>query len=195
MNKELSDKIEALLFVAGEPISLDRLSKLLKKDKEEVKKALENLAQSLAGAGIRLSENKNQYLLVTAPELSKTVEEYMKQELGEDLSRSTLETLAIIVYEGPLSRSKIDYIRGVNSSFTVRNLMIRGLIERKADPKDSRSWLYSPSFEFLKYMGINKIETLPGYEEFKKEIDELLKREVKKEASGPLGATARREQQ
>ncbi len=181
MNKELSNKIEALLFVSGEPISLDKLSKLLKKDKEEVKKALENLAQSLAGAGIRLSENENQYLLVTAPELSKTVEEYMKQELGEDLSRATLETLAIIVYEGSLSRAKIDYIRGVNSSFTVRNLMIRGLIGRKPDPNDSRSWLYSPSFDFLKFMGIEKIENLRGYEDFKREIDELLKREIKEE--------------
>ena len=179
MNKELSNKIEALLFVSGEPISLDKLSKLLKKDKEEVKKALENLAQSLAGAGIRLSENENQYLLVTAPEISKTVEEYMKQELREDLSRATLETLAIIVYEGPLSRSKIDYIRGVNSSFTVRNLMIRGLIERKTDPNDSRSWLYSPSFDFLKFMGIDKIENLAGYDEFKKEVEGLLNRKTK----------------
>ena len=195
MNKELCKKIEALLFVSGEPLSLEKLSKFLKEDKEEVKRAIENLDESLSERGIRVSKNNNEYMLLTAPELSGTVEDYMKEELGEDLSRATLETLAIIVYEGPLSRSQIDYIRGVNSSFTVRNLMIRGLIERKADPKDSRSWLYSPSFEFLKYMGINKIETLPGYEEFKKEIDELLKREVKKEASGPLGATARREQQ
>src|SRR3989344_6123775 len=117
MNKELCKKIEALLFVSGEPLSLEKLSKFLKEDKEEVKRAIENLDESLSERGIRVSKNNNEYMLLTAP----------------DLSRATLETLAIIVYKGPLSRSQIDYIRGVNSSFTVRNLMIRGLIERKAD--------------------------------------------------------------
>lgn len=178
---DLAKKIEALLFVAGEPMPLAKLSKFLKKDKEEVKKAIAGLGENLSERGIRVSENNGEYMLVTAPELSGAVEDYMKEELGEDLSRATLETLAVIVYKGPLARSKIDYIRGVNSSFTVRNLMIRGLIERKPDPGDSRSWLYSPSFDFLKYMGIEKIENLAGFEDFKKEIDELLKREVKEE--------------
>ncbi|OGF68661.1 SMC-Scp complex subunit ScpB [Candidatus Giovannonibacteria bacterium RIFCSPLOWO2_02_FULL_45_14] len=178
---DLEKKIEALLFVAGEPMSPEKLSKLLKKDKEEIKKALGTLGDNLLERGIRVSRNNNEYILITAPELSGAVEDYMKEELGEDLSRATLETLAVIVYKGSLSRAKIDYIRGVNSSFTVRNLMIRGLVERKPDPDDSRSWLYSPSFDFLKYMGIERIENLAGYEDFKKEMDELLKREIKEE--------------
>src|SRR3990172_7767665 len=162
---DLEKKIEALLFVAGEPMSPEKLSKLLKKDKEEIKKALGTLGDNLLERGIRVSRNNNEYILITAPELSG----------------ATLETLAVIVYKGSLSRAKIDYIRGVNSSFTVRNLMIRGLVERKPDPDDSRSWLYSPSFDFLKYMGIERIENLAGYEDFKKEMDELLKREIKEE--------------
>lgn len=201
---DLVKKLEAVLFIAGENVSLERLSKIVKKDKEEVKKALEKLEENLTERGVRLSQNGNAYMLATAPEFSGLVGDFMKEELGEDLSRATLETLAVIVYKGPLSRSHIDYIRGVNSSFTVRNLMIRGLVDRKPDLRDSRSWLYSPSFEFLKYMGIEKIEKLAGYDEFRKEMEELLNRETKEKASGPSsgayaqterssGATARRE--
>ncbi|MDP3784507.1 MAG: SMC-Scp complex subunit ScpB [bacterium] len=176
---DLAKKLEAVLFIAGENISLERLSKIVKKDKEEVKQALEKLEVDLGERGVRLSQNGNAYMLATAPEFSGLVGDFMKEELGEDLSRATLETLAVIVYQGPLSRARIDYIRGVNSSFTVRNLMVRGLIERKTDPNDSRSWLYSPSFDFLKYMGIEKLEKLAGYDEFRKEMKELLNRETK----------------
>jgi segregation and condensation protein B len=178
MKDELGKKVEAILFVSGEPLGIDRLSKILKKDKDEIKKSLEKLKEDLAGRGLCLSERGDSYMMVTAPETSSAVEDFMKEELGEDLSRATLETLAIIVYKGPLSRAQIDYIRGVNSSFTVRNLMIRGLVERKPDPKDSRSWFYSPTFEFLKYMGIERLEKLAGYNEFRKEMDDLLKREI-----------------
>jgi len=181
MSHELGKKLEAILFIAGESVSLERLSKIVKKDKDEVKKALEELEVDLGERGVRLSQNSSAYMLATAPEFSGLVGDFMKEELGEDLSRATLETLAVIVYKGPLPRTEIDYIRGVNSSFTVRNLMIRGLIERKPDPSDLRSWLYSPSFEFLKYMGIEKIEKLAGHEEFKKEMEALLAREVKEE--------------
>ncbi|MEK7162543.1 MAG: SMC-Scp complex subunit ScpB [Patescibacteria group bacterium] len=175
--KELLKKLEAILFIAGEPLSLERLSKILKKDKTALGEALSGLAGTLSERGLRLSEKDGEYLLVTAPELGKFVEDFMKEELGEELSRAALETLAVIVYKGPLSRSEIDYIRGVNSSFTVRNLMIRGLIERKVHPRDSRVWLYRPSFDFLKFMGLEKLDQLPGYNEFKKEMEELLKRE------------------
>lgn len=175
MKEDLVLKIEAVLFILGEPVSLERLSKILKKDKAEIKEALAALKSSLAERGVRLSEKGSEYLLVTAPEFGNLITDLMKEELGEELSRAALETLAIIVYKGPLSRSEIDYIRGVNSSFSVRNLMVRGLIERKPHPTDSRSWLYAPSFEFLKYAGIDEISKLPGYNEFIKEMEELKK--------------------
>ena len=176
---EIAKKLEAILFVSGEPIGLDRLSKILKQEKDKIKTGLEELGGELEGRGLRLIEKDDSFMLGTPPELGDLVQDYMKDELGEDLSRATLETLAVIVYKGPITRAQIDYIRGVNSNFTVRNLMIRRIIERKADPKDSRSWLYSPSFEFLKFAGIEKLDKLAGYNEFKKEMDELLKREEK----------------
>ena len=75
----------------------------------------------------------------------------------------------IIAYKGPLARIEIDYIRGVNSAFVLRNLTMRGLVERIENPKDARSWLYRVSFEFLKYLGLRSIEELPHYMELVKE--------------------------
>src|SRR3990167_8188894 len=161
----LAQKLEAILFLSGEPVGLGKLSKIAKEDKDKIKEALFELSEILHPRGIRLSEKNGEYLLVTAP------------ELGEDLSRASLEALSVIVYKGPISRSEIDYIRGVGSSYTLRNLMVRSLVERVPDEKDSRVWLYRPSFEFLKYMGIEKIENLPQYDEFRKEIAEFVKRQ------------------
>lgn len=169
----LAAKIEAALFVAGEPVSLKKLCSVLNIQPEEAKEALKELGEGLEGRGIGLAEKDNVYSLVTAPEAAGVAEAFTKEELGEDLSKAALETLSIIAYKSPLSRAEIDYIRGVNSSFTLRNLLIRGLIERVADPEDSRVFLYSPSFDFLKSLGITRIERLPQYEEFRREIAAL----------------------
>lgn len=181
MNQELCKKIEAILFVSGEPLSVTKLSKILNAEKGEIEASLSLLEKNLSDHGIVLSKKGDEYLLVSSPDVAGTVDEYMKEDLDEDLSKAALETLAVIVYKGPITRSEIDYIRGVNSAFTVRNLMVRGIVERKADPKDARSWLYSPSFEFLKFAGIDRIEKLEGFEEFKKETEELLNSKNKTE--------------
>lgn len=169
------------MFVAGESVSLDHLSKILKEDKASVRSALQELEKALAGRGLRILEKDGEYALGSAPELGKLIAGYLKEEIGEDLSRAMLESLAVIVYKGPCTRSEIDYIRGVNSGFTVRNLMVRGLVERVSNSKDSRSWLYRPSFEFLKFMGLEKLEKLPGWEEFRKEMEGLLIRQLAEE--------------
>ena len=93
----------------------------------------------------------------------------MKSEFNEELSRAAVETAAIIAYQGPLTRVDIEYVRGVNSSFILRSLMMRGLIERVENPKDARSYLYRISFDFLKHLGVVRIEELPQYEELHKE--------------------------
>jgi len=172
---DLEQKLEALLFVAGEPLALDKIAKFLKEEGQRVRSALAQLEKELAGRGLRLAEKDGEYALVTAPELGKLVQSFVKEEISRELSRAALETLAVIVYKGPLARSEIDYIRGVNSAWTVRNLMVRGLAERVTHPKDSRIWLYRPSFDFLKFMGLEKLEKLPQYSEFRKEIMEFMK--------------------
>ena len=109
-------------------------------------------------------------LLGTAPELSPTIEKMTKEELMGDLGKATLETLSIILYQGPIVKSRIDYIRGVNSSFILRNLLIRGLIERREHPEDKRTFLYSPTFDLLTHLGISRVEDLPEYGTARDEI-------------------------
>jgi len=172
----LEQKIEAILFFKGEPISRKKLSEFLGVGQIEVNEALEKLKENLKGRGIVLQEKENparpndssgaggEITLGTAPEFSDLVEKLQKEELNRELSKASLETLSIILYKNGVSRSLIDYIRGVNSSFTLRALSIRGLIEKSIDVKDNRRFIYKPSFELLSYMGVKSVEELPDYE-------------------------------
>ena len=120
--------------------------------------------------GIVLIEKGNEITLGTAPESSKLIENLQKEELNKELSKASLETLSIIVYKNGVSRAEIDYIRGVNSSFTLRALSIRGLIEKTVDTKDNRRYIYKPSFELMSYMGMKSMEELPDYQEINNSI-------------------------
>ena len=93
------------------------------------------------------------------------IEDLQKEELNKDLSKASLETLSIVLYKNGVSRAEIDYIRGVNSSFTLRALSVRGLVEKTVDSKDNRRYIYKPSFELLSFMGVKSIEELPEYAE------------------------------
>lgn len=168
---EIEKKIEAILFWKGEPISFKKLKDILKVSEEEVKGAVSNLKTSLENRGIVLLEKGEEVTLGTTPELGKLFEELQKEELNKELSKASLETLSIVLYKNGVSRAEIDYIRGVNSSFTLRALSVRGLIDKISDPKDNRRYVYKPSFELLSYMGIREVEELADYEEVKNSIN------------------------
>ena len=174
---DLDAKIEALLFHKTEPLTLDKIAEIVGKNEEETEEALAGLAQKLIGRGIVLLKKDNSYLLGTSPEASELIEKITKDELSADLGRASLETLTIIAYEGPLSRAEIDYIRGVNSSFILRNLMVRGLIERVPDKNDSRRFLYRPTFELLRYLGVSEASELPEFESIREKINDFKKQE------------------
>ncbi len=167
---ELPSILESILFVHGEPLALNRLTALTGASEIDVRAALEALAKSCNGRGLVLIQANGAYQLGSSPVHASYVEKLMKGEFGEELSRAALETLAIIIYTGPLTRSEIEYMRGVNSSFILRALLLRGLIERIENPKDARSVLYRMTGEVLKHFGISKIEDLPRYQELKQEI-------------------------
>jgi segregation and condensation protein B len=122
-----------------------------------------------------LLEKENEITLGTAPELSKLIEDLQKEELNKDLSKASLETLSIVLYKNGVSRAEIDYIRGVNSSFTLRALSVRGLVEKTMDAKDNRRYIYKPSFELLSFMGVKSVEELPEYAEVKNGIEIAVK--------------------
>lgn len=173
----LEQKLEAILFFKGESISIKKLSSILEISEEEIKETIQNLKNNLENRGIVLLEKENEISLGTNPEISTLIENLQKEELNKELSKSSLETLSIILYKNGVSRSEIDYIRGVNSSFILRALSVRGLIEKSLDPKDTRKIIYKPSFELLSFMGVKNVEELPDYEKvntsISAEIDNL----------------------
>ena len=174
---QLESKIEGLLFYKGEDIQIKKLAELLKVSVEEIEESLRNLEISLSGRGLVIVRKDDSVVLGIASELSPIIESIRKEEVTKELSKASLDTLAIILYRNGVSRSEIDYIRGVNSSFIIRNLLVRGLIEKIVDPKDSRRFLYGPTFETLSFMGVTSINQLPNYEEIKSQLQEAFKQE------------------
>lgn len=169
INKQLSliASIEAILFYTAEPMSFKKLASLTKSSVDEVKAAAESLKKRLEDneGGIRLLNQHDEVALGTSPLVGPLIEQIVREEISKELSKAALETLSIICYKGPLTRSEVDYIRGVNSTFIIRNLLIRGIVEKLDNPKDSRAMLYGPTFAALEYMGVTKIEDLPQYAE------------------------------
>lgn len=177
---ELKHIVESILFINSEPISIGQLSKLAGVKKDAIEGALEELRGDYRDRGIVLIEKNDEVQFGTNPENKDWIEKFVKSEFTEDLTRAALETLAIIAYKGPVTRAEVEYIRGVNSSFTIRNLLMRGLVARRENPKDTRSYLYEISFDFLKHFGLKGPEELPEFEELrKKEIEMPVAVEVK----------------
>lgn len=169
---KLEQKIEALLFFKASPVSVSWLSNVLAASVDDVRKALAELSRQLeARSGLRLIIKECDVLLVTAPEMSDHIEALKKEEISKDIGKAGYETLAIILYRGPVTRAEIDYIRGVNSTATLRMLLIRGLIERVTNPRDQRGFMYKPSFELFQYLGITRIEELPEFDTVKRELE------------------------
>ncbi|MFH0803995.1 MAG: SMC-Scp complex subunit ScpB, partial [Candidatus Zambryskibacteria bacterium] len=168
----LEQKIEAILFYKNEPLEIKKLSKLAGAGEKETKEALQNLAKSLENRGVCLITTETETSLATAPETRDFIEQIAKDEMSKEIGKAGLETLAIILYNGPISRREVDYIRGVNSTFILRNLCVRGLTEREPDPKDQRVFRYKGSLSLLAHLGLKRVEELPEFETFKNKTEQ-----------------------
>ncbi len=171
----LGKKIEAILFIKGEPVTFKKLAGLLGVSEHQVTLSLTELDQSLAERGLQLVYTDDAVMLGTRAELGPILEQIRREELNKELSKATQETLAIILYKKGATRAEIDYVRGVNSSFILRNLLIRGLIEKIIHPKDSRRYFYKPTIDLLSYLGISRIEDLPEFNEIAAAVGNNLK--------------------
>jgi segregation and condensation protein B len=169
-NNQKFKELEALLFTYGEPLNIKNIAKFLdiKKDAcEEIIKIYEEMLKNNPSGGLMILRNADEIQLVTKPELQKIGEKIIQEEFKEELSPAGLETLSIIAYLGPIPRATIDYIRGVNSSYTLRNLLMRGLIQRSVNSHKGNIYEYLISFDFLKHIGLNKPQELPEFEKYK----------------------------
>ncbi len=171
----LQAKIEAVLFIYGEPIKIKKLAEIIEVEESEAREGLLALGEKIKGddRGLNLMILDDKAALVTKPELQDIVKKIVKEELDSDLSPASLETLAIIAYLGPVSRVKIDYIRGVNSSFILRNLLVRGLIQKEGGKDKTGNNLYNITFDFFKHIGVNSQMELPDFDKYKSLIDQF----------------------
>lgn len=169
---KLEQKIEAVLLFKNEPVSLSELVKWLGEKPEAIKTALASLSGSYKDRGIVIVSNDESVSFGTHPSLSSLIETLQKEEFSRELGRAGLETLAIILYKGAISRREIDHIRGVNSSFILRTLLIRGLIERSESTE--RSYSYKSTLKLLEHLGITRAEDLPDYQNAFKKIEEFV---------------------
>ena len=160
---ELSSILESLLFVSGRPLKSKELAKILDMEEPAVKKALEDMVEQRKNYGIVLLDNNGEYQLSTNSAHSTHVKNFLNAELREKLTDATVEVMAIIAYRQPISKAEIEAIRGVNSQYSIRNLLMRGLIEKIQNPHDARSFLYQTTTEFLMHLGLNSIKDLPEF--------------------------------
>ena len=192
MNDELAKKIaslEALLFVHGEPVSYKKIETVLGFAKGEGETVATELAKRCADdptSGLAIILDREKAQIATKPTWSKLLEDFVKEEITEELTPASLEALSLITYLGPISRAKLEYLRGVNSIVILRSLMIRGLIERFPDPEHPSGFLYRPTFELMKHLGISAEKELPDYDKFR----DLLKIFESENGGAPAATTA-----
>lgn len=163
-------QIEALLFALGRPLSRTELSSMLGVSVEEVELALREQPE---GRGVVLVDDGNILELRTSTSAAEMIERVRKEEYSRDIGRAGLEVLSAVLYRGPLTRSEIDFIRGVNSSQTIRTLTMRGLLRKVSNPKDERSFLYEPTTDLLSELGVTHKEDLPDYAEVREKLEQL----------------------
>lgn len=172
IKKSITAQIEAIIFASGDPVSIEKLQKFLKMTEKQWQAEINVLIgkYNTLESGLQVIEKRGKIQLVTKASLSKKVAEFLEKALNEELSKASLETLAVVAYRGPVTRVQIEYIRGVNCRYALRTLSLRGIINRKDNPLDSRSYLYEISFEFLKGLGLEKVENLNKYRELRAQL-------------------------
>lgn len=156
--------LEAVLFIADEPVPAAALAQALDVDQREVEAALTELGEALSAreSGLILREIAGGWRLATQPDLAPFVEQFVLSSRHARLTKASLETLAIVAYKQPVTRHQITAIRGVNSDGVLRSLQDRGLIEETGrEEVPGRPVLYGTTGEFLERLGLPSVEAMP----------------------------------
>lgn len=161
----IKKQIESLLFISNKPLTVKQLAELSGRSKIEVETVLQGLVQDYQErtGGIKIVEHEGRWQMATASESSEIVGKFLKEELTGEMTRPQLETLTIIAYRGPMTKMEMEQIRGVNCSLILRNLLMRGLVESRLDKKIGAT-VYNVTMDFVRFLGLTKIEELPDYE-------------------------------
>ena len=175
----LGQKIEALLFVSGEEgIGINELSHLMNEPTATIYQALEELKQAYEdnpSSALTILEAGNRFMMTTKKEMAPLLKDYAQSSINQRLSKIALETLAIIAYKQPITRSEIEQIRGVQSSGSIQKLMHKQLIEEKGRVDGpGRAILYGTTAYFFDYFALKSIADLPDIHELDEELEDDL---------------------
>lgn len=168
---ELVPLLEALLFSADQPCTVNALAKAIHSkdvDAKAIRDGLKELQERLESPdrGVRLHRFGNGYQILTQEAYAPTLERFLLTKRRMRLSRAALETAAVIAYKEPISRIEIERVRGVDAGGVLTTLMERGLIMIKGrDPGPGRPLLYGTTQAFLDYFGLTKLSDLPRLDE------------------------------
>ena len=160
-------KLVTILFLSGDPLSITGIASILKTTPEEVEKNIPELKQALGSIGLTLLEADRQLAIVTSVEQSELVETFWKDELQGDLTPAALQVLTLAAYLGNGTREQISYIRGVQSTQSIRVLAVRGLLTRSGE-------VCTVTVDALKQLGITKLDELPDYQTLHTQLLEKL---------------------
>ncbi|HLQ62205.1 MAG TPA: SMC-Scp complex subunit ScpB [Candidatus Acidoferrales bacterium] len=162
---KLSSALEAILFASHRPLKVRELQQATGAGRAEVEGALAELREALAGRGLMLQRQGDEVHLVTRPEVAAYVRRALRPEVTGRLSPAAYETLAIVAYQQPVARSRIEEIRGVNCESVLANLELRDLVSevgRGRGPGQPR--LYGTTMRFLQVLGLESLDQLPAPE-------------------------------
>ena len=161
----IQSQLESILFVASKPLSAKKLGKILKLTSKEITEEIGKLMEkyNVDGSGIKILKNSDEWQMVSSPDNFEITEKFVKAEISGELTRPQLETLTVISYCGPITKPELEQVRGVNCSLILRNLMMRGLVKESED-KTKLLPAFEITMDYLRLLGVEKIEDLPEYE-------------------------------
>lgn len=186
-DKEIKGIVEALLYVSGEPISIERIKNVLEEvEKGKIREIVWELQHEydMRLSGLRIAEVAGGFQIATRPEVAVWIKKLKKVKQSARLSKPSLETLAIIAYRQPVVKAEIEDIRGVDSTGVIKGLLDKHLIKiigRKDVP--GRPILYATTREFLQYFGLRDLSDLPTLKEFNELVEQ---QEIATESPTPL---------
>lgn len=171
--ENLEGIIEAVLFTYGEGLSLKKIAGLVDQNPAAVATALNSLKNNLSSRGLKLIDYNGFWQLVSDKAAAPFIQKLVRSEIREEITPAGLEILAITAYHGPVTKAQIESIRGVNSSYALRNLTLRGLIEKTNHDIVKKTGQYQISLAALRKLGLTKIEELPQYHQLKTETTKI----------------------
>ena len=183
---EIEEKVEAIIFLAKEMVTVQELAQFYAMENFEMEEVLHSLREKRKNTGINLKIENGAVYLVSNPLFGFEVKRFFNPEMKlKKLSRSAMETLAIIAYKGPVTKAEIEQIRGAGADKTMANLLERKLIYISGKKKSiGTPNLYEVTQDFYSYLNIHGREELPGSEQFQK-IDLLYKEDEKTQIKSP----------